>query len=60
MCLSEVGPALALAVGEEAASPSLTASSPTGVGGRAGINVGLNCTGVASLTLAELLDDVDK
>ena len=58
MCLSEVGPALALAVGKEAASPSLTASSPTGVGGRAGINVGL--TGVASLTLAELLDDVDK
>lgn len=47
-------------MGEEAASPSLTASSPMGVGGRAGVDVGLNSAGVASLTVAELLADVDS
>ena len=47
-----------LAVGGEAASPSLTASSPTGTGGRAGVDG--SYTGVQSLTLtAELLADID-
>ena len=56
---SEVVP-VSLAVGKEAASPSLTASSLMGVGGRVGVDVGLNSAGVASLTLAELLADVDS